>query len=62
MVHLVWRIVVRLQRLLSTTPFSHIEVDYLELVELLGLPPGYRFLKAGTHLDIWFDPKLLESL
>lgn len=25
----------------------------------LGLPPGWRFLLAPGHLDVWFDPSLL---
>jgi hypothetical protein len=27
---------------------------------LFGLPPGYRFLLAGDHLDVWYDEKLLD--
>ena len=26
----------------------------------LQLPPGYRFLLAPGHEDVWFDPSLLE--
>jgi len=38
----------------------HVEEDYPEIANLLGLPPGDRFLKAGDHLDVWFDPELLK--
>ena len=31
-----------------------------EALKFLGLPPGYRFLIAGDHLDVWYDPDLLE--
>ncbi len=29
-------------------------------IPYLGLPPGWRFLVAGSHEDAWFDPALLE--
>ena len=38
----------------------HIYADHPELANLIGLPPGYRFLLAGEHLDIWFDPSLFH--
>ena len=31
-----------------------------EVIEFLGLPPGYRFLIAGDEVDVWFDPSLLD--
>jgi len=35
--------------------------DYLpEVEEFLGLEPGYRFLLAGEHVDVWRDPKLID--
>ena len=37
----------------------HIYEQYPEISELLGLPPGYRFLKSTEYLDIWFDANLL---
>ena len=40
---------------------AHIYEDLPELRSLLGLPPGYRFLLAGKHLDVWFDKSLLEE-
>jgi hypothetical protein len=40
---------------------KHLYADYPVLAEVLGLPPGYRFLLAGDYLDIWFDAQLLES-
>jgi hypothetical protein len=38
----------------------HLLEEYPELVPLLGLPPGYRFLKSGDYLDVWLDPSLLS--
>ena len=31
-----------------------------EASRFLGLPPGFRFLAAGDHVDIWFDESLLQ--
>jgi hypothetical protein len=28
-------------------------------LRFLGLPPGWRFLVAGNHVDVWEDPTLL---
>jgi hypothetical protein len=28
-------------------------------LRFLGLPPGWRFLVAGEHEDVWEDPSLL---
>ncbi len=39
---------------------KHVFQGRPELIGLLGLPPGYRFLVAGDHLDIWCDPSLLD--
>jgi hypothetical protein len=39
----------------------HLYEDYPELVKLLGLAPGYRFLLAGNHLDVWYDASLLNA-
>ena len=38
----------------------HLIEEYPELAPLLGLPPGYRFLKSGDYLDVWLDPSLLS--
>ncbi len=38
----------------------HLLEEYPELVPLLGLPPGYRFLKSVDYLDIWYDLTLLS--
>jgi hypothetical protein len=32
-----------------------------EAVRFLGLPPGWRFLIAPGHEDVWFDPELLRA-
>jgi hypothetical protein len=39
---------------------SHVCEECPELIRLLGLPPGYRFLLAGGYVDVWFDPQLLS--
>jgi hypothetical protein len=39
---------------------THIYEMYPQLVRLLGLAPGFRFLLAGDYLDVWFDPALLN--
>jgi hypothetical protein len=31
-----------------------------EIVKYLGLAPGWRFLHAPDHEDVWFDGSLLE--
>jgi len=36
-----------------------IEQDSIVL-PFLCLPPGWRFLKAGDYIDIWFDEELLK--
>jgi hypothetical protein len=38
----------------------HIYEKLPDVAELLGLPPGYRFLFAENHLDVWFDASLLH--
>ena len=38
---------------------SHIYEAMPVLGQLLGLPPGFRFLLAGEYLDVWYDEKLL---
>lgn len=40
---------------------SHLYEDYPEIIDLLGLPPGYRFLLAPDYLDVWFDENLLVT-
>jgi len=32
-----------------------------EVQPYLALPPGWRFLIAPGHEDVWFDPALLET-
>src|SRR5271165_3753681 len=39
---------------------SHVQEYCPEALPYLGLPPGYRFLLAGDHVDVWFDAKLLD--
>ena len=38
----------------------HVYQDYPEVVGLLGLPPGYRFLIAGKWVDVWYDESLVH--
>jgi len=40
---------------------AHIYEKHPEIAELLGLPPGYRFLVARDHIDVWFDAGLLQA-
>ena len=32
-----------------------------QAVRFLGLPPGWRFLVAGDHEDVWQDQSLLDD-
>ena len=32
-----------------------------DILPYLALPPGWRFLFAPGHEDVWFDPLLLET-
>ena len=38
---------------------SHISEYLPEVAQYLELPPGYRFLVAGDHEDVWHDPQLI---
>lgn len=45
--------------------FKPLHVEHLkewcpEVIPYLGLPPGWRFLIAPNHEDVWFDAKLLK--
>ena len=39
----------------------HLYTDFPNVVRFLGLAPGYRFLLAEDHLDVWYDPSLLKT-
>lgn len=39
----------------------HICEELPEIYKYLGLPPGWRFLVAGDHEDLWFDAQLLRG-
>lgn len=39
---------------------AHLRAQCPQVLRFLGLPPGWRFLIAGTYVDVWEDPKLLE--
>lgn len=38
---------------------AHLETWCADAVPYLGLPPGWRFLLAPGHEDVWFDETLL---
>ena len=38
----------------------HLDEWCPEAIPYLGLPPGWRFLIADGHEDVWFDPSLLD--
>jgi hypothetical protein len=38
---------------------AHVYHEFPQVIPLLGLPPGYRFLLSGSYLDVWHDPSLL---
>jgi hypothetical protein len=53
---------------LSSDPdfFAPLHVHHLEewcpvVIDYLALPPGFRFLLAGEHVDVWFDATLLAD-
>ncbi len=37
----------------------HLAEHLPEILPYLGLAPGWRFLLAPGHVDVWFDPALL---
>jgi hypothetical protein len=37
----------------------HLETWCADAIPYLGLPPGWRFLLAPGHEDVWFDDSLL---
>ena len=44
--------------------FSPLHVEHLSewcpaVIKLLGLPPGWRFLLAEDHEDVWYDEHLV---
>jgi hypothetical protein len=39
---------------------SHLADWCPEAIRFLGLPPGWRFLLAGTYEDVWEDKSLLD--
>jgi hypothetical protein len=46
--------------------FRPLCVDHLverlpAVADLLGLPPGHRFLVTEEFLDVWFDQKLISE-
>lgn len=38
---------------------AHLEDNCAQLMKYLGLPPGWRFLLAPGHEDVWYDSALL---
>jgi hypothetical protein len=46
--------------------FKPLHVSHLinwcpEVLKFLGLPPGWRFLIANEHEDVWYDKNLLNK-
>jgi hypothetical protein len=39
---------------------EHLLESLPAVADFLALPPGYRFLVHGAHLDVWFDEQLLK--
>lgn len=39
---------------------SHLIDMHPAVVKFLGLGPGWRFLIAGDHIDVWFDKSILN--
>ncbi len=39
----------------------HLKEKFPQLLDYLGLPPGWRFLIADDYEDVWFDENLLEK-
>jgi len=39
---------------------AHLDDALADVLPLLGLAPGWRFLVAGEHRDTWYDPALLD--
>jgi hypothetical protein len=40
---------------------AHLVEDRPEIAPYLGLPPGWRFLLAPGHEDVWFDEAVLQE-
>ncbi|WP_449555726.1 immunity protein Imm33 domain-containing protein [Granulicella cerasi] len=45
----------------TATCTAHVYSFVPQVAPYLSLPPGYRFLMADGHIDIWFDPTLLNT-
>ena len=43
----------------QSTHVHHMVDKCAEIIPFLGLPPGWRFLVAPGHVDVWFDESLL---
>jgi hypothetical protein len=39
---------------------GHLDEVCPEAIRFLGLAPGWRFLIAGDHVDVWYDASLLD--
>jgi hypothetical protein len=40
---------------------AHLEDELPEVLSFLALPPGWRFLIAPGHEDVWYDGTLLDN-
>jgi len=45
----------------QTLHVAHLSNYCKDVLAYLGLPPGWRFLIAPEHEDVWFDEKLLDT-
>ena len=41
---------------------AHLHSRLPEVIPYLGLAPGWRFLIAPGHIDVWLDPSLLAPV
>jgi hypothetical protein len=40
---------------------EHAADYFANAVPFLALPPGWAFITDGDYIDVWYDPKYLES-
>jgi hypothetical protein len=60
MVHLGWRRALAGSRLFQPLHVAQLPERCRRALKYLALPPGWRFLDAPGHEDVWSDPALLD--